>query len=323
MKKSLQSFPFITLLFFFLLTFNVSLTAQIPCEYCIPNEEWEGFAVYQPSNEVTVDSNIVYATYGERELKLDVYLPKNRRAESTPAILCIHGGGWREGAKDDPGWSQISNKLAEAGFVVASVNYRMSREAIYPAAVKDCRAAVQWLKANADKYGVDKNLIGVMGGSAGGHLSLMMGTSHDSKVFKSEGSVSDVSSQVQAVVAMAPPADFDIFYDFYKSNDNLEGFKTAVQFLGESPEANPELAKEASPTTYVDENSAPTLLVVSTADEIVNYHQGMALMEKYTESRVPIQAHVYSNAPHAFWLFNEWMDENVEMAITFFREQLR
>lgn len=310
-------------LFAILLTFQTSLTAQhaIPCEYCI--DDWGESVVYKPSENVEKISNLTYVTYGDRELKLDVYLPKKRRQNPTPAILCIHGGGWKYGDKEMDCWMQFSNNLAAEGYVVANIDYRLSEEAPYPAAVKDCRAAVQWMKHNAEKYGIDKDAIGVLGGSAGGHLTLMMGTSDDSELFENEAAVSNVSSKVDAVVAMAPPADMIGFYKWYESENKLESFKTAIEFLGASPADNPKLAKEASPVFHADENSAPALLIVSTADEIVNYHQSVTFMEAYTKSRVHTEGYILSNAPHFFWGYQAWFDESFEKALKFFNEYVK
>ncbi len=288
-------------------------------KYCPPQEEWGGVIEDKPAENVQVISNIVYAKYGDRELKLDLYIPRYRSSQKTPGIIVIHGGGWRNGIKEGS-FARISKKLAEAGFISASVEYRLSGEAIDPAAIKDCRAAIQWFKSVAEKYGIDSDAIGVLGGSAGGHLALMMGTSYKSMLFESEGSVSNISSRVQAVVAFAPPTDFISFNTWMK---NVGKSTTGVnEFLGVSPDENPGRAKEASPITYIDEDSPPAFLLASFADESVNYEQAIEFLEEYKINHVPAKTFIYSNAPHGFWIYNKWFEESMELTISFFKEVL-
>ena len=308
-----------------MITFHSSIslaqTEPPPCNYCPPVSEWGGRIEYHPSENVEVKSDIPYAKYNDREVLLDLYLPRVQTDNKRPVIVMIHGGGWLYGSKTDLGESPTQAvTFAEAGFIVASIDYRLSDEAIFPAAVKDCKAAVQWIKDNSEFYGIDRERIGVFGISSGGHLALMMGTSHKSKLFESEGTESKTSSQVQAVVAIVPNTDFISYYNWKRENGQEAGL--AAKFLGASSLTDLTNAKEASPLTYVDSESAPTLIINTAADETVDFRQGLLFLERCRNMKVPAKLFTYSDAPHTFVAWNRWYDETMEMAISYFREML-
>jgi pectinesterase len=298
-----------------------SIAQTRPCKYCPSVAEWGGRIEYQPSQKVEVKSDIPYAKYGDRELLLDLYLPQVQTDKKLPVVVIIHGGGWLHGSKTDLGESPTQAvTLVEAGFIVASIDHRMSNEAIFPAAVKDCRAAIQWIKDHSESYGIDKEAIGVFGISSGGHLSLMMGTSHKSTLFESEGTESKTSSQVHAVVAIVPNTDFISLFNWKRENGQEAGL--ATKFLGASSLTDLTNAREASPLTYVDKDTAPTLIINTAADEVVDFEQGVLFVERCRNMRVPARLFTYSDAPHAFAGWNTWYDETMEMTISYFQEML-
>jgi len=300
---------------------SMAQTGPSPCEYCPPVSEWGGRIDYHPSEKVEVKSDIPYAKYGDREILLDLYLPRNQTDKKRPIIVMIHGGGWLYGSKTDLGEAPTQAvTFAEAGFIVASIDYRLSDEAIFPAAVKDCRAAVQWLKDNSESYGMDRENIGVFGISAGGHLALMMGTSPKSTLFESEGSESKTSSQVQAVVAIVPNTDFISYYRWKRETGKEAGL--AAKFLGASSLTDLTNAREASPITYLDNESAPTFIINTMADDVVDFKQGVLFVEKCRDMGVQARLFTYSDAPHPFAAWNRWYDETMEMAISYFQEML-
>src|SRR5262249_12029455 len=150
------------------------------------------FAV--PLRGVRIERDATYAKVGkDRELKLDLYVPEKAEGK-LPLVVWIHGGGWRGGTKT----GTPAGGLAMAGFVVASVEYRLSGEAQFPAQIEDCKAAIRWLRANAEKHHIDPHRVGVWGGSAGGHLVALLGTAGDQKTWD-VGENTDQSSRVQAV----------------------------------------------------------------------------------------------------------------------------
>jgi pectinesterase len=255
---------------------------------------------YQPSDSVKVAGDIVYARCGERQVQLDLYLPKQPPSERVPCVVVIHGGGWRSGDKSR--LAAIANYLAEQGFAAACIGYRLLPEAKFPEPIQDCKAAVRWVRANARQYGIDPDRIGAIGGSAGAHLAAMLATSHKVAELEGDGGSAGVSSRVQAVVAMATPADMTRF----------------AQRAGR-PE---DLAALISPITHVDGDSAPILLIHSDADRTVPYEQSVALQKKYEEAGVRAELVTIADAPHAFWNLQRWFDEAMPRAVGFYRETL-
>src|SRR5580704_5390054 len=151
-----------------------------------------------PETEFTVISDVQYCTGGGKPLLMDVFLPKQRVRTPTPAVLWIHGGGWERGDKNGSSGAQL---LAAAGFVTASLFYRLSGDSPFPADVEDCKCAIRFLRANAAKYGVDPKRIGVAGASAGGHLAELVATADQSAGLEGNGGWPNTSSRVQAASA--------------------------------------------------------------------------------------------------------------------------
>ena len=141
---------------------------------------------------VILTSDLVYTRYGERALHLDVFRPNNKK--SLPAVLLIHGGGWRTGERSQG--IPIAQRLAANGYVAVTVEYRLSIEALYPAAVHDLKAAVRWLRAHAAEYSIDTAKIAVLGCSAGGQLAALIGTTNGDRKFEGSGGNAERSSAV-------------------------------------------------------------------------------------------------------------------------------
>lgn len=232
-------------------------------------------------DRLIVENDVEYGRAGDRSLLLDIARPKEPAEAKLPVIVFIHGGGWRSGDKAG-GLRQLMPLVASGDYVGASVNYRLSGEATWPAQIHDCKAAIRWVRANAEKYGVDPQRIGVWGGSAGGHLVNMLGTSGG--VEKLEGSCGspNESSRVSCVVAFCGPSDFT-------GAAKVEGGRepsAVTALLGGSIEEKAELAKEASPITYVSEDDPPFLLVHGTADPIVPLEHAEKLQNALREAGV-------------------------------------
>jgi len=248
---------------------------------------------------VKVERDIVYVKYGAREVKLDLYLPKKPASEKIPCIVVIHGGGWRSG--DKTRFANIASALAEQGFAAACIGYRLLPEVEFPAPVVDCKAAVRWVRANAAKHGLDPDRIGAIGGSAGGHLVAMLGTSTTVAKLEGDGGNAGVSSRVHAVVAMATPADM---------TRNAERNKL-----------DKELAVLISPVTHVSKDSAPVLLLHGTEDTLVPMAQSELLLEKYQKAGASAELVKIEGGPHAFWNGAQF-DETMKHAVKFFRARL-
>jgi acetyl esterase/lipase/esterase/lipase superfamily enzyme len=205
-------------------------------------------------------------------LKLDLYRPDPPGPTPRPLVVWIHGGGWTSGSKANP----RAARLVARGYVVASIRYRLSHEAVFPAQIHDCKAAIRWLRANAGKYGIDPERIGAWGSSAGGHLVALLGTS--GSVASLEGTTNTVraSSRVRAVVDFCGPADLSALR---RPVDRETAKGAVVRLLGGTPEEKPELAALASPVSHVTEDDAPFLIVHGRDDRTVPPEQSEKLHE--------------------------------------------
>lgn len=211
--------------------------------------------------------NVDYVGKGNPRQTLDLIVPKDHAAKKRPLVIFIHGGAWYSGEKEN-GHSVIKALSSTGDYVTATINYRLSQEAPWPAQIFDCKAAIRFLRGNADKYGIDPEKIGVMGISAGGHLVSMLGTSGD--VAELEGDIGPFpkeNSKVQCVVNFFGPTDF-----LTMSGEAMKP-NPVIQLLGgESPELK-EKAKQASPVTWITKDDAPFFTAHGTKDPLVPYSQ--------------------------------------------------
>lgn len=209
--------------------------------------------------------DIPYVENGGKRQQLDLWLP--RGVEKPPLLVWVHGGGWRNGDKFP---FPLTGHLLDSGFALASINYRYSTQEIFPAQLVDCKSAIRWLRAHADRYGYDPDRIGVWGNSAGGHLVALLGTTGKNRQFDL-GEHLDQSSDVCAVVELYGPTDFTMILR------NPGGFKNASAsmklLLGDSPDKMAQRAAMASPVTYVSKDSAPFLILHGTGDKTVDIEQ--------------------------------------------------
>jgi len=258
--------------------------------------------IAQTSSDVQLTPDIVYATYGARQLKLDIYRPPS--AKLLPGILVIRGGGWRQG--DKAGFATIARNLAAKGFVTACIEYRVLPDVQFPDPIYDTKAAVRWMRAEGKPYGVATDKIGVIGASAGGHLVALLGTSGKVSKLEGEGGHSGVSSRVQAVVALAPVTDFT-------------GMPNAVRTLFQE---NGDLAASYSPVTYISKDSAPILLIHGDADKTVPIAQSQVMLERCQKAGVRAELITMKGAPHGFWHQPTWAEDTITKAAAFFHEVL-
>jgi acetyl esterase/lipase len=240
---------------------------------------------------VIFEEGIEYSNPDSQHLKLNLARPKEGTGPF-PAILCIHGGGFRAGTRD--GYNRLCIKLAENGYVAATVTYRLAPKYQFPAAVYDVKASVRWLRANAAKYRIDPNRIGVTGGSAGGHLAQFLGVTGGLARFEGIDSPK-FSSRVQCVVNFYGPSDFTKSYG--KSVDAAE---VLPLFLG----GNLEQAKHehivASPLYWVTPDASPTLCIHGTEDNYVAHEQAVWLIERLKAADVPAELLTIEGAGHGF-----------------------
>ena len=234
-------------------------------------------------DKVVFERDVEYGKAGDRPLKLDVVKPKKPEAESLPVVVFIHGGGWRSGDKRG-GAGRVAPLAATGQYVGVSVGYRLSGEAPWPAQIHDCKAAIRWIRANAEKLGADPNRIGVWGSSAGGHLVNMLGTSGDLDELEGDCGSADQSDRVSCVVSFCGPADF-------VAPKQFEGGRrpNAVdQLLGGRIEDCRDLARQASPITHVSKDDPPFLLVHGDSDRTVPYEQAERFRAALDEAGVDV-----------------------------------
>lgn len=260
--------------------------------------------------------DVTYARYGERTLEMDIYRPKDAWGE-LPAIVCIHGGGWKKGSKINH--RKVAQALAARGFVTASISYRLSGEETFPAPIHDCKAAVRFLRANAKKYGIDSNSIGAIGHSAGGHLAALLATSAGVQELEGNGGNAEFSSAIQAVVPMGGQTDF---LSARTRDISAATERGAIwrQFLGGSLEEKPETYRLASPLNHLDKTDPPCWLITGEKDDPST--RADDLRQKMSEYGIPADVTVIRNAPHPFTVKQIWFDEMLEVADAFFKKTL-
>ena len=244
---------------------------------------------------VTVHRDLAYVENGHARQKLDLYLPE-KSAGPLPVIVWVHGGGWATGSKEQCG----AKRFAQQGYAVASIGYRLSGDAIFPAQIEDCKAAIRWLRAHAKDWRLDPAHFAAWGSSAGGHLVALLGTTGETKQFD-VGAHLDQSSAVQAVCDFYGPTDL-LQMDAHAlpgarmKHDAPESPES--RFLGGPVQQNQEKAARANPITYVSKAAPPFLIVHGSEDTTVSPHQSRLLYEALKSAGVRVRFHTLESAGH-------------------------
>ena len=222
---------------------------------------------------LTIIENIPYADTDNPRQQIDLFLPGERLDDKPlPIVAFIHGGGWRKGSRRS-GLNFIGPIVQTGKYIGASIGYRLTDEAIWPAQIHDCKAAIRWLRANAEKHGGDSKKIVVAGSSAGGHLVAMLGTSGDVSGLEGNlGSWSDKSSRVDGVINFFGPSNLNGMGGWHNSADSPESL-----LLGGPVPENKKTARAASPITYVTKDDPPFLTIHGTNDALVPFDQSVEL----------------------------------------------
>lgn len=268
----------------------------------------------KPTPSVREQRNVTYATIGDRKLLLDAFYPKKKSKLKRPAVIIIHGGGWRTGnrAQHIP----LAQHLAQLGYVCFTPEYRLSTEALYPAAVHDLKAAIRWVRANAKMYNIDTNRISTAGFSAGGQLAALMGNTGENPIL--EGTIGTLghSTKVNAIV------DIDGILAFIHPDsgegDDSRSTSAATYWFGFSKTENPDLWHQGSALTYAGAQTPPTLFLNSSVDRM---HAGREdYIKKLNEFKTYSEVHTFPDSPHSFPLFNPWFDPTVKYIDAFLKK---
>lgn len=265
---------------------------------------------------ITTMRNVPYVENGHERQKLDLYLPE-KAEKPMPLLTWIHGGGWQGGSKE--GCPFLRQGFLEKGYAVASLNYRLTGDAPFPAQIEDCKAAIRWLRAHAGEYGLNPKAFGVGGSSAGGHLVALVGTSGGVKEFD-VGANLDRSSAVQAVYDLYGPTDLIQFgqtpgYESHATATSPEG-----KLLGGAPAERVEQATRANPITHITPDDPPYLIVHGDADPTVPINQSELLHAALVEAGIPSRFITIKGGGHGKGFPGEPL---VEIASEFFDRHLR
>jgi acetyl esterase/lipase len=272
---------------------------------------------------IKLEKDIAYIEGGDEAQKLDLYLPETASEKPLPLIVHIHGGGWRAGNK----FPCPVMSLVFKGYAVASVEYRFSQKAVFPAQIQDCQAAIRWLRAHAKQYNLDPDHLGAVGGSAGGHLSALVGTSGGKKAFPAIGGHLDQSDRVQAVIDIYGPADFTTVVQQAaedKKAKNIFAFNTPSDpyssLIGTPLDDKPK-ADAVSPVHYVSKDNPPFLILHGTHDTLVPYAQSVQLEAALKAQNIPVWLQTLPGAGHGGPAFGK--PAVIQLMQTFFDKHLK
>lgn len=258
-----------------------------------------------PSAAVKEYRDLVYCTIGDRKLHIDAFVPAGKSKKTYPAVLIIFGGGWRSGDRSQH--IPMAQSLAKSGYVAFTVEYRLSTEALYPAAIYDVKAALRWIRANAAKYHTDPEKIAVLGFSAGGEIAAFMGVTAGNPGYEDKTCSTGYPTSVQAVIDIDGTLSF--VHPESGEGDDSRSTSAATYWFGVGKKDNPDLWADASPLKHAENNKAPFLFLNSSVDRM---HAGRDDFQKIlSKNKVYSEAHTFEGAPHTFCLFNPWFAPTV------------
>lgn len=264
-------------------------------------------------DDVTREKDLVYCKAGGRRLVLDAFYPEKSKGSAT-AIIIIHGGGWRTGSRTQH--FPLAEALAHQGYVCFTPEYRLSTEALFPAAVYDVKAAIRWVKANAERFNVDTLKVVAMGFSAGGELAAFMGTTGNMPLFSGCDCDNGNSSAVNAVVDIDGTLSF--VHPEGREGDDSKSTSAATYWFGYPRKENPGLWIAASPLTYVSHATPPTLFLNSSVPWM---HAGREdYLKVLDEHGIYHEVHSFDKAPHSFCLYHPWFEPTLNYINQFLKK---
>jgi acetyl esterase/lipase len=264
-------------------------------------------------------TGITYIQRGGHALQLDLYLPAHATASPAPGIVFVHGGGWRAGVRAN--FAPMAIRMAERGYAAATISYRLSPEALYPAAVQDARAAVRWMRTHAAEYGIDPSRIAIGGGSAGGQIAALAGVAGSSARFDPDGGPGTASSAAQAIVNIDGLSDFTSEAARKHEDDPAKQPSSAGAWFGGRYGEKEALWREASPLFHVHAKMPPVLFIGSGQARFSVGREEM--VGRMREVGVPSRVVVLPGTPHSFWLFEPWIGPTGEATVKFLDEYLK
>ena len=265
------------------------------------------------THQIKVFGNLKYASIRDRDLHLDLVIPSDTDGKPVPVVVLVHGGGWRSG--DRSLLMPMATHLARREYGAAVVEYRLSPEACYPAAIHDVKAAIRWLRSQADTYPIDSNRVAILGGSAGAQIASLIGCTNGLEKFEGTAGPSDFSSSVQAIINIDGVVDFTCPEALKYENDPRKNPSCAGAWFGGNYETKPELWKEASPVYYVNAETPPILFINSA---VPRFHAGRdSMLAEMSSYGIYNEVHTLPDSPHTFWLFDPWFMETMDWVEAF------
>lgn len=267
-------------------------------------------------------TNVTYARRVAHDLQLDLYLPaegSTGASAALPAIVFVHGGGWRAGVRAN--FAPMAICMAERGYAAVTVSYRLSPEAPYPAAIHDVKAVVRWVRAHAADYGIDAGRIAIAGGSAGGQIAALTGVTNGEARFDPDATPGAVSSRVQAIVNIDGLSDFTSEEARRYEDDPAKQPSAAGAWFGGRYAEKAALWRDASPLFHVGPDAPPMLFIVSAQRRFSLGREEM--VARLDTLGVPHGVVAVPDTPHSFWLFDPWLAPTVDATDAFLRTYLR
>jgi len=263
--------------------------------------------------KIKSEKKIVYGKGDNADLELDLAMPAASNGPF-PAIVCIHGGGWKAGNRQQ--LVGLTEVFAKKNFVAVTISYRLAPKYQFPAQIEDCKAAVRWMRANADKYNIDSKRIGAVGFSAGAHLSCLLGAADETADLEGQGGNPKQSSKVQAVVSFFGPTDFTT-KTWTKDVENA----FFVPFLGGKFEEKKDQYRKCSPIIYCSKNNPPFLFFHGTEDTLVGIEHSQKMTKKLRELGVSAELVTMEGDGHGWG--GEKLTRTLDQTVKFFKDKLK
>jgi acetyl esterase/lipase len=306
MKTTLLFLLFISKVCFAQIHYTIDTTYTIKSVYNTVKKKYPFVSIVdiRKHKNVAQKKEVVYKKFEARNLHFDAYYNKNNLLN--PAIVLLHGGGWKSGNKSQ--MEPFAIELASKGYSCFNIEYRLSPEAKYPAAIFDVKKAIQYIKKNSRKFNTDTTKIAVLGFSSGGQMAALIGTTNGDHHFEDHNTKIKSSSTVHAII------NIDGILAF-KHPESKEGTMASL-WLGGNYEEKSVIWEQASPLTHVNKNTPPTLFINSS---IPRFHAGrddmITILNKH---KIYNEVQTIPNSPHSFWFLNPWFDETLNYTIQFF-----